>query len=88
MLLREVIARVLGDGSLTYREITDRINALRLYVPGDGMLLPEAQVRAAIREGMKHFSIDRSETPHRVSNGEAPQSFLRKKSNLSEKGDV
>ena len=68
MLLREVIARVLEDGSLTYREITDRINALRLYVPGDGMLLPEAQVRAAIRDSKGHFSIDRSKTPHRVSN--------------------
>lgn len=68
MLLREAVARVLEDGSLTYREITDRINTLRLYVPGDGMLVPEAQVRAAIRDSMGHFSIDRSKTPHRVSN--------------------
>ena len=68
MLLREAIAKVLEDGSLTYREITERINALRLYVPGDGMLVPEAQVRAAIRDSKGHFSIDRSKTPHRVSN--------------------
>ena len=68
MLLREAVARVLEDGSLTYREITDSINALRLYVPGDGMLVPEAQVRAAIRDSKGHFSIDRSKTPHRVSN--------------------
>jgi len=68
MVLREAIRSVLGERSLTYREITDRINALRLYVPGDGMLVPEAQVRAAIRDSMGHFSIDRSKTPHRVSN--------------------
>lgn len=68
MRLREAIARVLEDGSLTYREITDRINALRLYVPGDGMLVPEAQVRAAIRDSKGHFIIDRSKAPHRVSN--------------------
>jgi hypothetical protein len=68
MLLREAVARVLEDGSLTYREITDSINALRLYVPGDGMLVPEAQVRAAIRDSIGHFSIDRGKTPHKVSN--------------------
>ena len=68
MLLREAVRRVLGEQSLTYREITQRINAMRLYVPGDGMLLPEAQVRAAIRDSMGHFSIDRSKAPHRVSN--------------------
>lgn len=30
MTLREVISQVLADGSVTYRGITDRINALRL----------------------------------------------------------
>jgi hypothetical protein len=66
MTLREAIIRVLGDGSLTCREITEHINALRLYIPRDGMLVPEAQVRSTIRENKRLFTMDRSKSPHTV----------------------
>lgn len=66
MTLREAIVQVLGYGSLTYREITECINASRLYVPRDGMLVPEALVRSTIRESTRLFTVDRSTLPHKV----------------------
>ena len=50
--LKEAITRVLGQRGLTYRQITDAINDDRLYVPHDGMLVPQAQVRAIISESV------------------------------------
>lgn len=67
MTLREAIVQVLGNRSLTYREITDSVNAQRIYVPRDGMLVPEAQVRATVGECLKYFKVDRSRPPHKVS---------------------
>ncbi|MGI6666949.1 MAG: hypothetical protein ACOX5Q_05780 [Bacillota bacterium] len=67
MTLREAIIQVLGHCSLTYREITERINASRLYMPRDGMLVPEAQVRPTIRENARSFTVDRSTLPNKVS---------------------
>lgn len=66
MTLKEAIAKVLSEQSLTYREITDAVNDDRRYAPGDGMLVPQAQVRSAIRESAKFFEIDRTASPHRV----------------------
>ena len=66
MTLKEAITRVLGQRGLTYRQITDAINDDRLYVPHDGMLVPQAQVRAIISERAKCFEVDRTVSPHRV----------------------
>lgn len=67
MTLREAIVEVLGARSLTYSEIVRAINKLRLYVPHDGMLVPETHVRATIRENPKYSCIDRNTRPYRVS---------------------
>ena len=64
--LRDAIESALGDGGLTYREITEIISRRRLYLPRDGTLVAEAQVRAAAREHSKVFDVDRGSTPHRV----------------------
>ena len=66
MTLKEAITRVLGQRGLTYRQITDAINDDRLYVPRDGMFVPQAQVRDAIKESAKCFEVDRTVSPHRV----------------------
>ena len=66
MTLRETIMKVIGKGTLTYREITDAINKERLYVPRDGMLVPQPQVRATIRESNRFFEVDESTSPHEV----------------------
>jgi hypothetical protein len=53
--------------SLTYRQITDIVNTYGLYIPKDGMLVAEQQVRSAVREGGVRFVIDRQFVPHLVS---------------------
>ena len=64
--LAEAIKSALADGDLTYCEITDMINKRRLYLPKDGTLVAQAQIRAAVREHSMVFDIDRSSAPHRV----------------------
>ena len=65
--LRDAIESALGNGSLTYREITDVINKKRLYLPKAGTLVANAQVRASIRKGLDTFVIDRGTMPHRIA---------------------
>ena len=67
MTLREAIAKVVGQRSLTYRQITEAINEDRLYIPRDGTLVPQAQARAAVRESAKYFDIDRAVSLYRVT---------------------
>ena len=48
--LRDAIRTALEDGSLTYREITGRVDQERLYRPKDGTMGDLAQMGAVVRE--------------------------------------
>lgn len=66
--LHDAIVQVLGNRSMTYRQIAEIINAGGLYMRKDGMLVPADQVRARVRQYPHLFEVDRSQTPHLVSN--------------------
>ena len=64
--LSESILIVMAERSLTYREITARLNAERRYIPWDGLYLAEAQIRDHVRRHPEYFAIDRESKPSRV----------------------
>lgn len=57
--LRHAIEIALGSDGLTYHEITNLINDQRLYIPKDGLLVVEQQVRTCVRENARLFDTDK-----------------------------
>jgi len=73
MRLYKAILSLVQDASLTYRQIADKIDDLKLYIPGDGSLVTTENVRSSVREHHELFEVDRTQVPHRVKarDGEA-----------------
>lgn len=64
--LYEGIKHVTAEGFLTYSEVVQRINETRVYVPTDGLLVAQANVRDAVRRHQELFEIDRTSSSHRL----------------------
>jgi hypothetical protein len=64
--LYEAVKHVTAEGFLTYSQVLQRINETRAYVPSDGLLVAQANVRDAVRRHQELFEIDRTSSPHRI----------------------
>lgn len=65
--LLPAIVAVLGDESLTYRQIAKTLNEDRKYIPSDGLWLAVQQVRDCVRRHGSAFTVNRTPVPHLVS---------------------
>lgn len=64
--LRNAIKKALEGRSLAYRQVATIINDNRLYVPKDGWLVVDEQVRTCAKDNPRFFQVDREPKPHRI----------------------